>query len=88
MTEYEFEKKFVVCGERIYHSAIVKLKDHSPDFTDSIVIENEDFANDYWAIVRLDEDGFFDDTVEDNFDSSEQAWKRWDEMKGELCDTL
>lgn len=76
-------KKLKVVGEWIYRAKLFELKDHSSEQTDNCIIENEDFQNNYWAIIEVDEDGCYDNTVEDDFNSAEEAWKRYDELTKE-----
>ena len=77
----EFRNRYRVVGEWISHSTLYELKDHSGVMGEEAIIENDGFANNYWAIVSLDEDGCYMDTIEDNFGSPEEAWKRYDEME-------
>lgn len=79
----EFYNRYRVVGEWISHSTLYELKDHSEikEERAPAIIENEGYANNYWAIVSLDEDGCYMDTIEDNFGSPEGAWKRYDEME-------
>lgn len=84
MTKQEFDKRFAVVGEFVYRSALVQLEDHSPKLTDDIVIENEEFENNYWAIIRLDDDGFYDETIVDDFESGDEAWAYYDDMRKEM----
>lgn len=72
--------KLKVVGEWIFHSALYELQDHSSYMTQEAVIENDDYENNYWAIISVDEDGCYCDTIEDGFKSAEEAWKRYDEL--------
>lgn len=75
--------KLKVVGEWIFHSALYELQDHSSYMTQEAVLENDGFQNQYWAIVSVDENGWYEDTIEDNFKSAEEAWKRYDELAKE-----
>ena len=76
--------KYVVVQEWIHHAQLFQLKDHSSEMTQHSVMDNDDYENNYWAIVEVDEDGWYYDTVEDNFNSAKEAWDRYDELtKGE-----
>lgn len=77
----EFHNRYRVVGEWIYHSTLYELKDHSGVMGENAIIENDSFANNYWAIVSLDEDGCYMDTIEDNFGSPEDAWEIYDKME-------
>ena len=79
----EFYKQYRVVGEWIGYSTLYEMKDHSDilDEESPAIIENEGFFNNYWAIVSLDKDGCYMDTIEDNFGSAKDAWKRYDEME-------
>ena len=77
----EFYNQYRVVGEWIAHSTLYELKDHSDIMGENAIIENEGFPNNYWAIVSLDQDGCYMDTIEDNFGSAKDAWKRYDEME-------
>ena len=77
----EFYNRYRVVGEWITRSTLYELKDHSEIMDENAIIENEDFSNNYWAIVSLDEDGCYMDTIEDDFRSAKDAWKRYDEME-------
>ena len=79
----EFYNQYRVVGEWIGHSTLYEMKDHSDmlDEESPAIIENEGFFNNYWAIVSLDQDGCYMDTIEDDFRSAEDAWKRYDEME-------
>ena len=77
----EFHNQYRVVGEWISHSTLYEMNDHSGVMGENAIIENDGFANNYWAIVSLDEDGCYMDTIEDNFGSPEEAWKRYDEME-------
>lgn len=79
----EFYNQYRVVGEWIGYSTLYEMKDHSDmlDEESPAIIENEGFFNNYWAIVSLDQDGCYMDTIEDDFRSAEDAWKRYDEME-------
>ena len=77
----EFRNRYRVVGEWISHSTLYELKDHSGVMGENAIIENEGFANNYWAIVSLDEDGCYMATMEDNFRSPEDAWEIYDIME-------
>ena len=77
----EFHNQYRVVGEWISHATLYEMNDHSGVMGENAIIENDGFANNYWAIVSLDEDGCYMDTIEDNFGSPEEAWKRYDEME-------
>ena len=75
-----FLDHFVVVGEWIYGSTLYKLEKDSDTMTEDAVIENQDFKNQYYAIVLLDDDGGYEDTYDDNFKTAEEAWARWHEL--------
>jgi hypothetical protein len=79
----EFYNQYRVVGEWIGYSTLYEMKDHSDmlDEESPAIIENEGFFNNYWAIVSLDQDGCYMDTIEDDFRSAKDAWKRYDEME-------
>ena len=79
----EFYNRYRVVGEWIGYSTLYEMKDHSDmlDEESPAIIENEGFFNNYWAIVSLDQDSCYMDTIEDNFGSAKDAWKRYDEME-------
>lgn len=85
ISKKEFEKHYKVVGGYI-NSATLYALDRNGGMTDKEIITNEEFENNYWAIVYVDDDGWYSDTIEDDFKSAEDAWKRYDEMKGELCE--
>ena len=76
-------KKIAVVREWINRSTLYTLKDHSNEMTDHEVFENEDLPNDYWAVVKLDEDGFCVETLADAFNSADEAWAYYDKYKQE-----
>ena len=79
----EFYNQYRVVGEWIGYSTLYEMKDHSDmlDEESPAIIENEGFFNNYWAIVSLDQDGCYMDTIEDDFRSEKDAWKCYDEME-------
>ena len=79
----KFEEQFAVVGEWVNRSTLFKLQDHSSYMTNDSIIQNEDFENHYWAIVELDENGWYYETIEDDFNSAEEAWQRYDELRKE-----
>ena len=85
MTEEEFEKKYRAVGEHISCATLVDLdEDGELNLIDSPhYIENDNFVNNYWAIIELDEDGCYYDTVEDDFESAQECLKRYEELKQE-----
>lgn len=85
MKKEYFEKHYKVVGEYI-RSATLYVVDRNGGLTDEDIIQNEDFENNYWAIVCLDDSGCYDDTVEDDFRSAKEAWDRYDEMEKEMCE--
>lgn len=87
MTKEEFEKKYKAVGEFIRLATLVDLEeDGELNLIDSPhYIENENFTNNYWAIIELDEDGCYYDTIEDYFNSAEECLKRYKEMEQEKC---
>lgn len=86
MTKEEFEKKFKAVGEYIRSATLFPLKeDGELDLYGKHYIENENFTNNYWAIIELDEDGCYYDTVEDHFNSAEECLKRYKELEKCTC---
>ena len=85
MTKEEFEKRYRAVGEHIRCATLVDLdEDGELNLYDSPhYVENENFANNYWAIIELDEDGCYYDTVEDDFKSAQECLKRYKEMEQE-----
>lgn len=77
----EFHNRYRVVGEWISHATLYEMKDHSGVMGENAIIENDGFANNYWAIVSLDKDGCYMDTIEDGFRSPEDAWEIYDKME-------
>jgi hypothetical protein len=74
--------KYVVVQEWIIRSELIRI-DENGNMTDDVITECNDLPNDYYAVMRLEDDGDFYDEVED-FHTKEEAWARYDElMKGE-----
>ena len=89
MTE-PMKLEYKVVGEHISHSCLYELEDHSykakldKNGHRENIIENEDFNNNYWAVILVDEDGCYEDTIEDDFKSANEAWAYYDKlMKGD-----
>ena len=83
MTE-PMKLEYKVVGEYIEQSSLCELKDHSEVLTNNEIIRNDDYVNNYWAVILVDEDGCYDSTVEDDFKSSDEAWAYYDKlMKGD-----
>lgn len=74
--------KYVVVQEWINHSDLIEI-DRKGVLTKNVVEECTDLPNDYYAVMKLSEDGEYYDELED-FHSKEEAWARYDELtKGE-----
>ena len=74
--------KYVVVQEWIIRSELIRI-DKDGNMTDGVITECSDLPNDYYAVMKLEDDGDFYDEVED-FHTKEEAWARYDElMKGE-----
>ena len=73
--------KYVVVQEWIRNSDLTEI-DRNGNFTGNAITECNDLPNDYYAVMKLEDDGDFYDEVED-FHTKEEAWARYDElMKG------
>lgn len=83
----KFEDKYKVIGEWVHRADYYEMEDHSSYMSDNSVYEMNDsgYESHYYAIVEVDENGWYVDTVEDDFKTAEEAWKRYDEMKKEMC---
>lgn len=74
--------KYVVVQEWIDHSDLIAIE-RDGTLTNKVIVECDDFPNDYYAVMKLDADGEYYNELED-FHTKEEAWARYDElMKGE-----
>lgn len=85
MSKEDFRKHYKAVSEYVLSSTLYELNEDG-SMTDHAIITNEDFENRYWAIVRVDDDGWYEDTVEDDFDNAEEVLKRYKELEKELCE--
>ena len=85
MSGEDFRKHYKAVSEYVNSATLYELNEDG-GMTDHAIITNEDFENRYWAIVRVDDDGWYEDTVEDDFDSAEEVLKRYKELEKELCE--
>ena len=85
MNREDFRKHYKAVSEYVRSATLYELNEDG-GMTDHAIITNEDFENRYWAIVRVDNDGWYEDTVEDDFDSAEEVLKRYKELEKELCE--
>lgn len=85
MTNEEFEKKYKAVGEYIRNAMLVDLEeDGELNLIDGKhYIENENFTNNYWAIIELDEDGWYYDTIKDHFNSAKECLEAYEDMRKE-----
>lgn len=74
--------KLAVVSEWVHRADYITLKDHSAELTDDVVYEMNDtgYQSGYYAIVSLDENGYYEDTIKDDFRTAEEAWARYDEL--------
>lgn len=84
MTKEEFEKHYMVVGEHVYSAGLFQLYDHeSTPKLDNELMGEEDFDTDYYAIIKTDDDGLFEDTIDDSFKTATEAWEAYDKLMEE-----
>lgn len=84
MTKEEFKKHYMVVGEHVYTAGLFQLYDHeSNPKLDNELMGEEDFDTDYYAIIRIDDEGLIEDTVDDSFKTATEAWEAYDKLMEE-----